>query len=58
MAGLTMERAKELLQVVHLSGKEDLEADNLPYGEQRRLEIARHWRERRHGGHGPPFWRG
>ena len=30
-------RAKELLQVVHLSGK----ADNLPYGEQRRLEIAR-----------------
>ena len=34
-------RAKELLQVVHLSGKEDLEADNLPYGEQRRLEIAR-----------------
>ena len=35
------ERAKELLKVVHLSGKEDLEADNLPYGEQRRLEIAR-----------------
>ena len=34
-------RAKELLKVVHLSGKEDLEADNLPYGEQRRLEIAR-----------------
>lgn len=34
-------RAKELLQVVHLSDKEDLEADNLPYGEQRRLEIAR-----------------
>ena len=32
---------KELLSVVHLSGKEDLEADNLPYGEQRRLEIAR-----------------
>ena len=27
--------------MVHLSGKEDLEADNLPYGEQRRLEIAR-----------------
>ena len=27
-------RAKELLEVVHLSGKEDLEADNLPYGEQ------------------------
>ena len=35
------ERAKELLAVVHLSGKEDLEADNLPYGQQRRLEIAR-----------------
>ena len=35
------ERAKELLKVVHLSGKEDLEADNLPYGQQRRLEIAR-----------------
>ena len=33
-------RAKELLEVVHLSGKEDLEADNLPYGQQRRLEIA------------------
>ena len=35
------ERAKELLAVVHLSGKEDLQADNLPYGQQRRLEIAR-----------------
>ena len=35
------ERAKELLKVVHLSGKENLESDNLPYGEQRRLEIAR-----------------
>ena len=34
-------RAKELLEVVHLAGKEDLEADNLPYGQQRRLEIAR-----------------
>ena len=34
-------RALELLDVVHLSGKEDLEADNLPYGQQRRLEIAR-----------------
>ena len=38
---LKVVRAKELLAVVHLSGKEDLEADNLPYGEQRRLEIAR-----------------
>lgn len=35
------EKAKQLLAVVHLQGKEDLEADNLPYGEQRRLEIAR-----------------
>ncbi|MFR7451446.1 MAG: ABC transporter ATP-binding protein [Gemmiger sp.] len=34
-------RARELLEVVHLSGKEELEADNLPYGQQRRLEIAR-----------------
>jgi len=34
-------RAKELLAAVHLSGKEDLEAGNLPYGQQRRLEIAR-----------------
>ena len=25
-------RARELLEVVHLSGKEELEADNLPYG--------------------------
>ena len=35
------QRAMELLDVVHLSGKENLEADNLPYGQQRRLEIAR-----------------
>ncbi len=35
------ERAKKLLEVVHLSGKEDIQADNLPYGQQRRLEIAR-----------------
>lgn len=34
-------RAKELLEVVHLSGKEDILASNLPYGQQRRLEIAR-----------------
>lgn len=39
-AALT-ERARELLEIVHLSGKEDYEADNLPYGQQRRLEIAR-----------------
>ncbi|WP_025484786.1 ABC transporter ATP-binding protein [Clostridiales bacterium VE202-28] len=35
------ERARELLRIVHLEGKEEYEADNLPYGEQRRLEIAR-----------------
>lgn len=35
------ERAMELLDIVHLSGKEDYEAGNLPYGQQRRLEIAR-----------------
>ena len=35
------QQAKALLRVVHLDGKEALEADNLPYGQQRRLEIAR-----------------
>lgn len=35
------QRAKELLKIVHLSGKEEYQAANLPYGEQRRLEIAR-----------------
>lgn len=39
-AALT-KQAKELLEMVHLSGKEDLLAANLPYGQQRRLEIAR-----------------
>ena len=39
-AALT-KRARELLEVVHLSGKEELLASNLPYGQQRRLEIAR-----------------
>lgn len=34
-------RAEELLKIVHLSGKEEYQAANLPYGEQRRLEIAR-----------------
>jgi len=33
--------AKELLDMVHLNGKEDYLAGNLPYGQQRRLEIAR-----------------
>ncbi len=34
-------RAEELLDIVHLTGKGDMNADNLPYGQQRRLEIAR-----------------
>lgn len=35
------EDATEFLKFVHLAGKGDLLAKNLPYGEQRRLEIAR-----------------
>ncbi|HEY3101047.1 MAG TPA: branched-chain amino acid ABC transporter ATP-binding protein/permease, partial [Methylomirabilota bacterium] len=35
------ERARSLLAFVGLSGKEDELARNLPYGDQRRLEIAR-----------------
>jgi branched-chain amino acid transport system ATP-binding protein len=34
-------RTIELLDVVGLAGKEDVLARNLPYGDQRRLEIAR-----------------
>jgi branched-chain amino acid transport system ATP-binding protein len=34
-------RAEELLEVMGLSHRRDEEARNLPYGEQRRLEIAR-----------------
>ena len=34
-------RARELIDFFKLSGKEDLAAKNLPYGEQRRLELAR-----------------
>ncbi|MFN2135833.1 MAG: ABC transporter ATP-binding protein [Candidatus Promineifilaceae bacterium] len=34
-------RANELLDFVGLKGKGDILADNLPYGDQRRLEIAR-----------------
>ncbi|MCB0033657.1 MAG: ABC transporter ATP-binding protein, partial [Anaerolineales bacterium] len=37
----TETRARELLKFVGLSGRGDLLATNLPYGEQRRLEIAR-----------------
>ena len=37
----TEERARELLNFVGLQGKGDLLAKNLPYGDQRRLEIGR-----------------
>lgn len=37
----TEKRARELLRFVGLSGKGDYLAKNLPYGDQRRLEIAR-----------------
>lgn len=37
----SVEEAKRLLQFVGLKGKGDLMAMNLPYGAQRRLEIAR-----------------
>jgi branched-chain amino acid transport system ATP-binding protein len=36
-----VEEARRILQFVGLKGKGDLMAKNLPYGEQRRLEIAR-----------------
>lgn len=35
------EKAYELLDIVHLEDKADFIAENLPYGQQRRLEIAR-----------------
>ncbi len=35
------EKARELLAVVNLGDKADFVAENLPYGQQRRLEIAR-----------------
>lgn len=35
------QKALELLEVVHLADKADYIAENLPYGQQRRLEIAR-----------------
>ena len=34
-------RARELLEIVRLDGKEDWVAGNLPYGQQRKLEICR-----------------
>lgn len=36
-----LKEAQRLLEFVHLKGKGDLLAKNLPYGDQRRLEIAR-----------------
>ncbi len=39
--GIARERAHELLRLLDLDGKADAEARNLPYGDQRRLEIAR-----------------
>ena len=38
---MALEKAQELLNFVGLKGKGDLLARNLPYGEQRRLEMAR-----------------
>ncbi|HET7029868.1 MAG TPA: ABC transporter ATP-binding protein [Candidatus Limnocylindrales bacterium] len=35
------ERARELLQLVGLRGRDEVVARNLPYGDQRRLEVAR-----------------
>ena len=35
------EKASELLKIFHLEGKADVPAASLPYGEQRKLEIAR-----------------
>jgi branched-chain amino acid transport system ATP-binding protein len=35
------ERARELLKIVNLGDKADFVASNLPYGQQRKLEIAR-----------------
>ena len=39
--GAAQERVMELLRFVGLEGQEDQLAKNLPYGDQRRLEIAR-----------------
>lgn len=35
------QKARELLKIVHLEDKADYIAENLPYGQQRKLEIAR-----------------
>ncbi|MCS7221314.1 MAG: ABC transporter ATP-binding protein [Anaerolineae bacterium] len=38
---MALEEARRLLRLVGLAGKGDMLAKNLPYGDQRRLEIAR-----------------
>lgn len=38
---LATEKSRKLLEFLELNGKADYKASNLPYGEQRRLEIAR-----------------
>ena len=35
------DKARELLEFVGLGGKEEIKATNLPYGQQRLLEVAR-----------------
>ena len=45
---MTRERASELLELVGLKGEGDQLAKNLPYGDQRRLEIARALAASRH----------
>lgn len=39
--GEVHDRCMELLKIVHLEDKAEVTAENLPYGQQRRLEIAR-----------------
>ena len=39
--GGARDRAREYLELVGLKGRDDLLAKNLPYGDQRRLEVAR-----------------
>ncbi len=40
-SGKRLAKARELLELVGLSGRENDNADSLPYGQQRKLEIAR-----------------
>lgn len=41
MEGALEKEARELLAIFHLEDKADFVASNLPYGQQRKLEIAR-----------------